>query len=75
MAIGGLALLLALLGASSTNGLYFYVTDGSQRCFIEEVPPETLIVGVYKSPDFKPYGDPEFSGSVRSRNITVWCMI
>lgn len=46
------------------NALYFYVTDGQQRCFIEEVPAETLIVGTYKNPDFVPFGRPDFTGVV-----------
>lgn len=46
------------------DALYFYVTDGQQRCFIEEVPAETLIVGTYKNPDFVPFGRPDFTGVV-----------
>ena len=52
------------------NALYFYVTD-QPRCFIEEVPSETLVVGSYKNPDFIQWGTPnvEFTGVVSSRCV------
>jgi hypothetical protein len=46
------------------RALFFYVIEGQQRCFIEEVPGETLIRGTYKNPDFFPFGTPEFNGVV-----------
>lgn len=54
----------ALFAAACTpaSALYFYVTDGTQRCFIEEVPSDTLIVGTYKNPDFAAFGTPGFMG-------------
>lgn len=50
---------------SLTEALYFYVTD-QPRCFIEEVPSETLVVGSYKNPDFIEWGTTgsEFTGVV-----------
>ena len=36
-------LVLAYLGVS--HGLYFHIGETEQRCFIEEVPQETMIVG------------------------------
>jgi len=54
---------LALLAcARGGSALYFYVTEGAERCFIEEVPAETLIVGTYASPDVVPWGGAGFSG-------------
>lgn len=44
-----IALLVCLL--APINAVYFMVTEGQERCFIEEVPEETLVVGRYKSPD------------------------
>lgn len=32
-------------------GLYFQVTEGSRKCFIEEVPEDVLVLGRYTSPD------------------------
>lgn len=36
-------LLFVCLGVS--HGLYFHIGETEQRCFIEEVPAETMIVG------------------------------
>lgn len=33
------------------DALFFYIVDGSQRCFIHEVPEGTLVVGTYNNPD------------------------
>lgn len=61
-----MALLLLLVASLLTPSfsLYFYLspTDGQSKCFLEEVPAETLIVGTYKNPDFAPYGTPGFNG-------------
>ena len=57
---------IAVLLLQLASSLYFFITDGQQRCFIEEVPAETLIVGTYKNPDFVPFGKPEFTGVVSS---------
>ena len=39
-----LALVLAC-AATSARALYFYLAEGATRCFIEELPPETVVVG------------------------------
>ena len=57
---------VAALSACSVHALYFHVTEGQQRCFVEEVPGDTLIVGTYKNPDFVPWGRDGFSGVVRA---------
>ena len=46
---------------SGAQGLFFNVVQGSQRCFIEEMPGQTLLVATYKNPDFHPYGTAGFS--------------
>jgi len=51
--------------ARPASALYFYVAEGAQRCFIEEVPSDTLVVGTYSNPDFWPFGQPNFNGVVR----------
>lgn len=38
----GLWLLASVLVA---NGLYFHISETERKCFIEEVPAETMIVG------------------------------
>lgn len=37
-----------LVSAFSVNGLYFHISETEKKCFIEEVPAETMIVGVYQ---------------------------
>ncbi len=37
--------LLALAGLSQVRGLYFHISETEERCFIEEIPAETMIVG------------------------------
>lgn len=41
--------LLAVL--QNVSALYFYVTEGQHRCFLEEVPKDTLIVAHYDNKD------------------------
>jgi len=33
---------------SSTSGLYFHIGETEKKCFIEELPDETMVVGKYK---------------------------
>ena len=33
---------------SSVESLYFHIRETERKCFIEEVPDETLVVGKYK---------------------------
>ncbi|OQV24512.1 Transmembrane emp24 domain-containing protein 9 [Hypsibius exemplaris] len=39
--------ILALLICSS-NGLYFHLGETEKKCFLEEIPDETMVVGKYK---------------------------
>jgi hypothetical protein len=52
---------LLLCAAPPTCALFFAVQQGQQRCFIEEMPGQTLLVATYKNSDFKPFGDAGFS--------------
>lgn len=52
-------LLLGLLPEAWS--IYFHVTSGAQRCFIEEMPGQTLFLATYKNPDFKPWGEEGFT--------------
>lgn len=51
--------LLCILHASS--GLYFHIAETERKCFIEEIPDETMVMGRYKvqlyDPNTKGYGD------------------
>lgn len=44
---GVLAVVVALLSLSLCQGLYFHIGETEQKCFIEEVPAETMIVGEF----------------------------
>ncbi|KAJ1758642.1 emp24p/erv25p- protein [Coemansia sp. RSA 2523] len=48
------ALLFAILAiASLTNGLHFYLRDGEQQCFLEELPKGFLVTGHYKTEEWR----------------------
>ena len=40
-----IVLLVGVLCISACHGLYFHIGETEQKCFIEEVPSETMIVG------------------------------
>ena len=46
----GVLLLVAclLLGLAGVDGLYFHMKENQQKCFLEEVPKDTHIVGKYR---------------------------
>uniref|UniRef100_A0AC34G5I1 GOLD domain-containing protein n=1 Tax=Panagrolaimus sp. ES5 TaxID=591445 RepID=A0AC34G5I1_9BILA len=52
-------LIFALIGCST--GLYFHIAETERKCFIEEIPDETMVIGNYKvqlyDPNTKGYGD------------------
>ncbi|XP_067131500.1 LOW QUALITY PROTEIN: transmembrane emp24 domain-containing protein eca-like [Centruroides vittatus] len=43
-----LTLFLLLNFISFLNALYFHISETERKCFIEEIPDETLVVGNYK---------------------------
>ncbi|KAF8227522.1 hypothetical protein L208DRAFT_1296379 [Tricholoma matsutake] len=43
------ALLLLLLGSATTNALHFYLDANQKRCFIEELPTDTVVEGNYRA--------------------------
>ena len=56
-----LPLLFFLLFVQCARGIYFHVAQGAQRCFLEEMPGQTLLLATYSNPDFKPWGTPGFA--------------
>uniref|UniRef100_A0A8C0D817 Transmembrane p24 trafficking protein 4 n=1 Tax=Balaenoptera musculus TaxID=9771 RepID=A0A8C0D817_BALMU len=48
-AMGLLALLLIALCAAGVRGLYFHIGETEKRCFIEEIPDETMVIGNYRT--------------------------
>eukprot|EP00128_Syssomonas_multiformis_P017963 Colp12_sorted_trinity150504_noHs@21936 len=68
-------LLVALalcLQACNVSGLYFLMFEGDTKCFLEEVPDETLVEGTFRVEVFQPqtnsYVAPENGGGV---HVTV----
>uniref|UniRef100_A0A8D1PUD0 Transmembrane p24 trafficking protein 4 n=1 Tax=Sus scrofa TaxID=9823 RepID=A0A8D1PUD0_PIG len=43
------ALLLLALCAAGARGLYFHIGETEKRCFIEEIPDETMVIGNYRT--------------------------
>lgn len=44
-AMGRQVLLLLALCATGARGLYFHIGETEKRCFIEEIPDETMVIG------------------------------
>ncbi|XP_064222783.1 transmembrane emp24 domain-containing protein 4 isoform X1 [Aotus nancymaae] len=42
-------LLLLALCATGARGLYFHIGETEKRCFIEEIPDETMVIGNYRT--------------------------
>ncbi|CAH1258409.1 TMED9 [Branchiostoma lanceolatum] len=42
-------LLFSVLYLSCTSALYFHIGETEKKCFIEEIPDETMVVGKYKT--------------------------
>uniref|UniRef100_A0A7E4W2S2 GOLD domain-containing protein n=1 Tax=Panagrellus redivivus TaxID=6233 RepID=A0A7E4W2S2_PANRE len=56
-----LRLVVALAAIEAVTGLYFHIAETERKCFIEEIPDETMVIGNYKvqlyDPNTKGYGD------------------
>ena len=39
--------LFAIIAVSSALGLYFHIGETERKCFIEEIPDETMVIGEY----------------------------
>ncbi|KAI7869100.1 emp24/gp25L/p24 family/GOLD-domain-containing protein [Mucor mucedo] len=50
MHLSVLFLLVAYL--AGTQALYFYLEGSEKKCFIEDLPKETMVIGIYKSEQF-----------------------
>uniref|UniRef100_A0A2K6R3T2 Transmembrane p24 trafficking protein 4 n=1 Tax=Rhinopithecus roxellana TaxID=61622 RepID=A0A2K6R3T2_RHIRO len=48
-AMGRQALVLLALCATGARGLYFHIGETEKRCFIEEIPDETMVIGNYRT--------------------------
>ena len=45
---GALVMVLGIVLIPSTRGLYFHIGETEKKCFIEEIPDETILIGNYK---------------------------
>jgi len=56
-----LLILLVAYWTRTTAALYFHIGETERKCFIEEIPDETMVMGRYKvqlyDPNTKGYGD------------------
>ncbi|KAA1086123.1 emp24p/erv25p- protein [Puccinia graminis f. sp. tritici] len=43
---------LILISNGLINSLYFYLDAGAQRCFIEDLPLDTIVNGKYKGEEY-----------------------
>ena len=39
--------IFAIVAVSSALGLYFHIGETERKCFIEEIPDETMVIGEY----------------------------
>merc|ERR1712088_698165 len=46
--IGTACILTFLVVIPISNGLYFHIAETERKCFIEEIPDETMVTGNYK---------------------------
>ena len=47
-----LSILLLHTVITLSSGLYFHIGETEKKCFIEEIPDETMVVGEYPSCEF-----------------------
>ncbi|KAJ1815465.1 emp24p/erv25p- protein [Coemansia sp. RSA 2671] len=48
-----LALVIFVLLANLASGLHFYLHDGDQQCFLEELPQGFFVTGTYKTEEWR----------------------
>jgi len=48
----GVPIWLVLLSGGLINSLYFYLDAGAERCFIEDLPLDTIVSGKYKGEEY-----------------------
>ncbi|PGH07847.1 hypothetical protein GX51_01557 [Blastomyces parvus] len=57
--------------STPVHSLYFYIQRGHQKCFFEDMPQGTLVVGSYKTEVFKPETNSYTSDPSLALTITV----
>lgn len=51
-----LSLLLIAISAQLASSVYFHIGETERKCFIEEIPDETMVIGKYKVEVLEPVG-------------------
>lgn len=41
-------LIVLVLGLHCSNALYFHIAETERKCFIEEIPDETTVIGEFE---------------------------
>lgn len=59
--------MLLLSAVPAVSGLYFYVDQNSPKCFFEDLPKDTLVVGKYRAETW----DPNTSKWLSTNNLQV----
>ncbi|KAI8809073.1 emp24/gp25L/p24 family/GOLD-domain-containing protein [Cladochytrium replicatum] len=54
MSLSLLAILVLLALPLPSRALYFYLDRSEQKCFLEELPKDTTVVGIYKTEEWDP---------------------
>ncbi|KAK9313480.1 emp24/gp25L/p24 family/GOLD-domain-containing protein [Lipomyces starkeyi] len=49
-----ITILVILMVTRGVEGLYFYLEGSERKCFLEELPQDTLVVGFYNAEEFVP---------------------
>ncbi|KAI8644469.1 emp24/gp25L/p24 family/GOLD-domain-containing protein [Parasitella parasitica] len=64
---------LVLLAAylAGTQALYFYLEGSEKKCFIEDLPKETMVIGIYKSEQYSAAQDTWMENTDLKIEITV----
>lgn len=44
-----IAVVLVVFSVDFTNGLYFHMGETEKKCFIEEIPDETMVTGKFST--------------------------
>ena len=45
--IGNMLLFFVFVALPVAQGLYFHIAETERKCFIEEIPDETMVIGKY----------------------------
>ncbi|KAA8900635.1 emp24/gp25L/p24 family/GOLD-domain-containing protein [Sphaerosporella brunnea] len=64
-------LLAASFAAKQVAGLYFYIDGTSPKCFFEELPQDTLVVGQYKAEEYQSHTNQYSDNNQLALLITV----